>query len=210
VPAGGFHGTSGGHRGFAFHVQHPVVDPGVAEMDLQIGRTRQRALNQSFAVYGGRENGGGQLMNQLYKNCIHPSVGVLRSLEGETMILGRFTLAMFLLTSPAIWAQYSRADMMKLATDRFDTAAKTLNLSADQVAAIKPLLQSRYIDMGQVKDVYMASDKSDASKKTAKESLKAIHDKYNTKINAILTPEQSKAWKRLQKDWKDDLIMPKS
>jgi hypothetical protein len=151
-----------------------------------------------------------ELLNQLCKNCIHPSVGVLRSLQGETMILGRFTLAMFLLTAPAVWAQYSRADMTKLATDRFDTAAKTLKLNPDQVAAIKPLIQSKYVDMGQVKDVYMASDKSDASKKNAKDSLKAIHDKYNAKINAILTPEQSKAWKRMQKDWKDDVSMPKS
>jgi ribosomal protein L23 len=63
--------------------------------------------------------------------------------------------------------------------------------------------------MGQVKDVYMASDRSDASKKDAKESLKAIHDKYNSKINTILTPEQAKAWKRMQKDWKDDLTLPK-
>jgi hypothetical protein len=64
--------------------------------------------------------------------------------------------------------------------------------------------------MGQVKDVYMASAKSDDSKKNAKESLKAIDNKYNAKINSILTPEQAKVWKRMQKDWKDDLIMPKS
>ena len=126
------------------------------------------------------------------------------------MILGKFTLAMFLLTAPAVWAQFSRADMTKLASDRFDTAAKTLNLSSDQVTAIKPLLQSKYVDIGQVKDVYMASDKSDASKKTAKESLRAIQDKYNAQINAILAPEQAKTWKRMQKDWKDDLVMPKS
>ena len=127
------------------------------------------------------------------------------------MILGKFTLAMFLLTAPAVWAQqFNRADMMRLATDRFDTAAKTLNLRPDQVAGIKPLLQSKYIDMGQVKDVYLASAKSDASKKNAKDSLKAIHDKYNAQIAAILTPEQAKAWKRLQKDWKDDFVLPKS
>jgi hypothetical protein len=126
------------------------------------------------------------------------------------MILGKFTLAMVFLTAPAVWAQFSRADMMKLATDRFDTAAKTLNLNPNQVVAIEPLLQSKYVDMGQVKDVYMASDKSDASKKTAKESLKAIHDKYNAQINAILSPEQAKVWKRMQKDWKDDLSVPKS
>jgi hypothetical protein len=131
-------------------------------------------------------------------------------LEGKTMILGRFTLSMFLLTAPAVWAQFSKADMVKLAADRCDTAAKTLNLSADQVTAIKPLLQSKYVYMGQVKDVYMASDKSGATRKSAKESLKAIHDKYNAQISTILNPEQSKAWKRLQKDWKDDLSMPKS
>jgi hypothetical protein len=126
------------------------------------------------------------------------------------MILGKFALTMFLLTAPAAWAQFSRADMMKLATDRFDTAAMTLKLNPDQVTAIKPLLQSKCVYMGQVKDVYRASDKSDASKKNAKESLKTIHDKYNAQIAAILTPEQAKAWKRLQKDWKDDLIVPKS
>jgi ribosomal protein L23 len=126
------------------------------------------------------------------------------------MILGKLTLTMLFLTAPAVWAQFSRADMMKLATDRVDTAVKTLNLSQDQVAAIKPLLQSKYVDMGQVKDVYLTSAKSDASKKDAKESLKAIHDKYNAQVNTILTPEQAKAWKRMQKDWKDDLIVPKS
>jgi hypothetical protein len=126
------------------------------------------------------------------------------------MIPGKLTLAIFLMTAPAVWAQFSRAGMMKLATDRLDTAAKTLTLSPDQVVAIKPLLQSKYVDMGQVKDVYRSSDKSDASKKNAKESLRAIHDKYNSQINAILTPEQAKLWKRMQKDWKDDLIVPKA
>jgi hypothetical protein len=127
------------------------------------------------------------------------------------MIPGKFTLAFFLLTAPAVWAQYSQADMTKLAADRFDMAARTLNLRADQVAAIKPLLQSKYVYIGQVKDVYRSSDKSDASKKNAKDSLKAIDVKYNGKINMILSPEQAKAWKRMQKkDWKDDLILPKS
>ena len=126
------------------------------------------------------------------------------------MTLGKFTFAMFLLTAPAVWAQYSRADMTQLATDRFDTAAKTLKLSADQANAIKPLLQTKCVYMGQIKDVYRASDKSDAAKKNAKESLKAIHDKYNAQIAAFLTTEQAKAWKRMQKDWKDDLIVPKS
>jgi hypothetical protein len=142
---------------------------------------------------------------------VHPPMrGSPRNVEGEIMIIGKLTLAMLLLTAPAVWAQFSRADMTKVATDRFDTAATTLNLSPEQVAAIKPILQSKYVDMGQVKDVYRGSDKSDTAKKEAKVSLKAIQDKYNSRINAILTPEQAKAWKRMQKDWKDDFVLPKS
>jgi hypothetical protein len=129
-------------------------------------------------------------------------------LEGEIVILGKFTVAIFLMTAP-IWAQFSREGMTKLATDRFDTAAKTLKFSPDQAAAIKPLLESKYVGIGQIKDVYRASAKSDASTKEAKESLKAFVGKYNGQINAILNPEQAKAWKRLQKDWKDDLVLPK-
>ena len=126
------------------------------------------------------------------------------------MIPGKFTLAMFLLTAPTIWAQYSRDDMTKLATDRSNTAAKILKLSPDQVAKITPLLQSQCVDIGQVKDVYRSSDKSDAARKTAKDSLRAIHDKYNAQITGILTAEQAKEWKRMQKDWKSDFVVPKS
>jgi hypothetical protein len=154
------------------------------------------------------------ILDQLSKNCTHESEGVLRSLERENMLLGKFSLATFLLTAP-VWAQYSRADMTKLAADRFDTAAKILNLRSDQAAAIRPLLQSKYVDIGQVKDVYLASAKSDASsknasKKTAQDSLKAIDAKYNSQITTILTPEQVKGWKRMQKDWKTDIMVPKS
>ena len=126
------------------------------------------------------------------------------------MILARLTVGMFLVAAPAVWAQYGKAEMVKVAADRFDTAAKSLRLRPDQAAAIQSLLQSKYVDLGQVKDVYRASDKSDTAKKTAKDSIKAIQDKYNAKIIAILTPDQSKEWKRMQKDWKDDLKMPKS
>ena len=126
------------------------------------------------------------------------------------MILGKVTLAMCLLSAPAVWAQFNRADMMKLATDRLETAVTTLKLNPDQVASIKPLLQSKYVDIGQIKDVYKGSVKSDTSKKDAKESLRSINDKYNAQITTILTPEQVKQWRRMLKDWKDDLIVPKS
>ena len=128
------------------------------------------------------------------------------------MSIGKFTLVMGLLTA-SVWAQFSKADMLKLATDRSETLAKTLNLSPSQVTAIKPLLETKCVYIGQIKDVYRANAKSDPSsaKKDAKASLKDINDKYNAQISAILTPEQAKKWKRIQqKDWKDDTILPKS
>jgi hypothetical protein len=54
--------------------------------------------------------------------------------------------------------------------------------------------------LGAVYEIYMASAKSDASKKNGKESLKAIHDKYNAQVTTILPPEQAKVSKRIQKD----------
>ena len=40
------------------------------------------------------------------------------------MSLGKIALALGLLITPAAWAQFGKADMMKLATDRIDTIAK--------------------------------------------------------------------------------------
>ena len=99
-------------------------------------------------------------MDQVFQNCTNVKE-FYAAWKAKAMLLGKFSLAIFLMTAP-VWAQYSRADMTKLAADRFDTAAKTLNLRSDQADAIKPLLQSKYVGIGQVKDVYVTSVKSDA------------------------------------------------
>ena len=59
-----------------------------------------------------------KIVSQLCNTCIHADMGFPCSVEGETMILGKLTLAMLFLTAPAVWAQFNRADMMKVATDR--------------------------------------------------------------------------------------------
>ena len=125
------------------------------------------------------------------------------------MIIRKMTLALSLLVTPAIWAQFGKADMMKLATDRIDTIAKTLKLSPDQVNLIKPLLESKYSEMGAVKEKFMSGDKSDASKKEAADSLKSINTKYDDQIVSSLDPDQAKKFKAMNKSWKDDLKMPK-
>src|SRR5262245_13212315 len=127
------------------------------------------------------------------------------------MILQKFTLALFLLITPAVWAQFGKTDMIKLATDRMDTIAKALKLSPQQVSTIKPLLESKFTEMGAVKEKYMNGDKSDASKKEAAEELKSIDSKYDGQITSSLNPDQAKKFKDLSKSWKNDLSlkMPK-
>jgi hypothetical protein len=121
------------------------------------------------------------------------------------MTLGKFILALSLLITPAAWAQFGKADMMKLATDRIDTIAKALKLSPDQLNLVKPLLESKYTEMGEVKEKFMSGDKSDASKKEATESLKSINSKYDDQIVSSLNPDQAKKFKSMSKSWKDDL-----
>jgi hypothetical protein len=123
------------------------------------------------------------------------------------MILLRITLAVSLLITPALWAQFGKADMIKMATDRMDTIAKALNLSPDQVNMIKPLLESKFSEMGQVKEKFMSGDRSDDSKKEAAESLKSINTKYDDQIASHLNPDQVKKMKDLSKGWKNDLSL---
>ncbi|GEM_PF-5607159 len=105
------------------------------------------------------------------------------------------------------WAQFpmSSADIMKEAANRMDMIAKKLNLSPAQVEKIKPLLTSQLQDMGKAREKYQASDKSDAAKREAEESLKETHGKYETEIKSELSPEQVKEWDKMSKSWKSDL-----
>jgi hypothetical protein len=127
------------------------------------------------------------------------------------MKFGKFTLALILLITPAIWAQFGRADMMKMAADRMDTLTKALKLSPDQVNTIKPLLESKFTEMAAVKEKFMGGDKSEASKKEAGNELKAINSKYDDQITSSLNPDQAKKFKSMSKGWKNDLSlsMPK-
>ena len=127
------------------------------------------------------------------------------------MILRTFTLAVCLLITPAVWAQFGKTDLMKLATDRIDMITKALKLSPQQVSMIKPLLESKYAEMGTVKEKFNKSDKSDASKKEAADEIKSINSKYDDQITSSLNPDQAKKFKDMSKGWKNDLNlnMPK-
>jgi periplasmic protein CpxP/Spy len=66
--------------------------------------------------------------------------------------------------------------------------ATQLQLTDDQKAKIKPLLQEQYT---QLKSVHDDTSLSDEQKKA---KMKAIHQDYHSQIQAVLTPEQQKKY----------------
>ena len=64
------------------------------------------------------------------------------------------------------------------------TLSEKLNLSDDQKAKIKPILQDQ---MQQMKAVRADSSLSEEQKRT---KIKSIHDSSHDRLNAVLTPEQ--------------------
>jgi len=115
----------------------------------------------------------------------------------------RITTAVFLsgLLAVISWAQFSKADMMKMASERLDTITKSLNLSPAQVDKIRPLLGAQMEDVGKAKEKYAASGKSDADKKEAEDTIKESNAKYHDQIKGELSPEQVSKWDSMSKSW---------
>jgi len=132
----------------------------------------------------------------------------------------KLTVMLSLLSTSAVCAQFGNADTMKLTASRIDTITKALKLSPEQVNVIKPLLESKYAEMGAVKAKVLRGEPRYPSepvgdvrnmRQEAAESLRAINSKYDKQITSFLNPDQAKKYKSLIRDWKSDLSlnMPK-
>lgn len=132
------------------------------------------------------------------------------------MVLRSVAWALSVLLAPVAWAQFGSADMMKLAASRLTAMTEALKLSPEQASAIKPLLESKYTEMGAVKEKALGAAKGDGSKPVADarqakyeavESLKRIDSSYDKQIVSHLNPDQAKKYKNLTKTWKSDLSL---
>ena len=132
------------------------------------------------------------------------------------MARAKFAATLVLLSTAAAWAQFAEADMKKLAASRLDSITTTLKLSPEQVTAIKPLLESKYTEMGAVKQKVLVEGQSTTGKQVADarnvkreavESMKAISSKYDKQILSHLQPNQAKQYKDMAKGWKEDLSL---
>lgn len=72
--------------------------------------------------------------------------------------------------------------------------SEKLNLTDDQKAKLKPILQDQ---MQQMKTVHEDSSLS-AEQKRAK--VKSIHESFHDQVNAVLTPEQQTKFKQMQQE----------
>jgi Spy/CpxP family protein refolding chaperone len=106
-------------------------------------------------------------------------------------------------------AQFSKEMIMQEATKRLDVIAKKLNLSPDQIDKIRPLLGQELQDIGEAKQKFATSDKGDAAKKEAMDSIQSTREKHQGQIKEVLTPEQAGKWQDMVKGWKDDTNLKK-
>ena len=70
-----------------------------------------------------------------------------------------------------------------------------LNLTDDQKAKIKPILQSEFSQLKTVRDDTSMSPDQKQAKATD------IHDSASTQISSILTPEQQKKWESMKQSF---------
>jgi Spy/CpxP family protein refolding chaperone len=77
---------------------------------------------------------------------------------------------------------------------RLQKLGKELNLTDDQKAKLKPILQSQGDDWRAVHNDASMTPQQKRMK------MKEIHDKYAPQINEVLTPEQQAKWKQMKQE----------
>ena len=71
-----------------------------------------------------------------------------------------------------------------------------LNLTDDQKAKVKPILES------QAQQMKAVHEDASLSQEQRKSKMKAIHESTHDQINAVLTPEQQAKWKQMRQEHK--------
>lgn len=78
------------------------------------------------------------------------------------------------------------------ADQQLQTLSEKLNLTDDQKAKIKPILED------QMKQMKALHEDSSLSAEQKRDKMKSIHDTSHEQINAVLTPEQQTKFKEMQ------------
>jgi len=114
--------------------------------------------------------------------------------KNRRIIIGSllFGLAITLTARPAL-AQEQQAT----AESRLEEMSKQLNLTDDQRAKLKPILQD------EVQQLQAVHNDASLSQDQKKAKAKEIHAASKPQINSVLTPDQQKQWKEMKKKAKE-------
>lgn len=77
---------------------------------------------------------------------------------------------------------------------RLKMLTEKLNLTEDQQAKLKPILED---ESKQMKAVHDDTSLAPADKQT---KMKELHESFGEKINAVLTPDQQAKWKQMKQE----------
>jgi Spy/CpxP family protein refolding chaperone len=86
--------------------------------------------------------------------------------------------------------------------ERLAKISRQLNLTPQQTAQLKPVIQQEVVDLRAVKDKHKG-DTSHAGRETKAREIQGVRQKYELQINAVLTPEQQAQWKTMKEAKKE-------
>jgi Spy/CpxP family protein refolding chaperone len=82
---------------------------------------------------------------------------------------------------------------------RMQEAAQRLQLSDAQKEQLKPIVEDHVAKVRAVRDKY-PPETSRQDKRAMLEEMRGVREDYDTRIRAILTPEQQKEWDQMRAD----------
>jgi class 3 adenylate cyclase len=82
---------------------------------------------------------------------------------------------------------------------RMQEAKARLNLTPDQEAQLKPVMQERAQKMKGIRDKY-AGDSSRKAKRAMFKEARPVQEDYERKVRAILTDSQEAEWKKMREE----------
>ena len=103
-------------------------------------------------------------------------------------------MCLLLTVALAVIAKAQGPGQMPSPEDRLANMASKLNLTDDQKAKIKPILED------EAKQMQSLRDDTSTPRMQKMQKMKSIHDSHSTQINALLTPDQQTKYAEMQKE----------
>lgn len=117
---------------------------------------------------------------------------------GLRSIVVAFALSLPVL--PAV-AGHPAADPAKVEA-RIQQAIDRLDLTAEQQARLKPIVQEHVAQMKALRAKYPAEPSREQKREMFHEA-RAMRDDYDTKVRAVLTDEQQKKWQEMRQEGRE-------